>query len=142
MDLYGSYFGKKDWLKGGRSLKTKWYQNGWTGCVQECIINRVAEVLCILPFRAILLLCEALHGITVFLWNDRVALLDSLTSYSEPCLHDAFTLCGNQVEGLGVTLEFSICKRHFCGEFFFGVFLSILNQQTLTQRSPLCRTFS
>lgn len=48
-DLYGSYFRRKEWLKGGRSLKTKWYQNGWTECNQECIINRVEEVLCILP---------------------------------------------------------------------------------------------
>lgn len=110
--------------------------------IQECIINRVAEVLCILSFRGILLVGEALQGIAAFLWNDRMAVKDSLTLYSKPCLHDAFTLCGNQVERLGVTLEFSICKRHFCGEFFFGVFLSILNQQTLTQRSPLCRTFS
>lgn len=30
-DLYGSYFRKKEWLKGGeRGMKTKWYQNGLT----------------------------------------------------------------------------------------------------------------
>lgn len=30
-------------------MKTKWKQDGWTECNQECIINSVAEVLCMLP---------------------------------------------------------------------------------------------
>lgn len=132
LDLYASYFGEKDWLFLGGGLENKMVPEWMDRIYPKCIINRLAEFLCIL--------WNSMRNNKVLSWLGRM--YGWPPSYSKPCLHDTLTFCGNQVERLGVTQEFSFCKRHFLWWIFFGVFLSILHQQTLTQRSPLCGTFS
>lgn len=146
-DLYGSYFRRKEWLKGERSLKTKWCQNRWTECNQECIINIVAEVLCVLSYGSIFLFSRSLKEYSVCFhgFAGRVV----LQSYKHHIPNPVYTIIWWSVE---MWLQAHIIRRNFSilqstvftWWVFFGVFLSIFasansNSQIPTVQVPFTR---